>query len=296
MINAMARALIRVIIYDILFSMFVFFVEPSILPHFKGFAFNPYASPEPVYWVGILILTALAAEVPGVYFKFRAIGSRMLKEGRGKPGDYISLKWGMLLSFLHAAIAVSMMIHGFMAFGLGMHQNENLFGLFFLLALTREGVLFYFFNFSKVPGEEMPGVKYKSIIADMCLFFYGIMAYTATWRVIPESTRTLTADSWAVFALLLFFSAVLFLMFYVSSNMATVFESFLSAHTRRQLLYRFGSLLIVVASVFGPMCQLPGHERKTVPDFRNHELIEKQKAEEILRHKNQLKVRDGLSR
>lgn len=289
MVNLKLSVLLRLILYDILFSAFALFVEPRILPEMRNMAANPYNNPEPVIWLGLLIVAALAAEPFGVYLKFKAIGSTMLENKSAKPGEPINVKWGMLICFMHAAIAVSVMIFGFMAFGFSMYNNEKMFVLFIYCVLTREGFIFYFTNFMRVPQSPVPGAEFKNIIADLCLFFYGVIAYTATWRVIPESDMTVTAESYWVMGLLLLVTSILFLMFYVSSNMASIFEGFIYARTKKQVYLRYCSLLIVVISVLGPMCSLPSAQKKTSQDSYNTQMIEKQKAEELLRMETEKK-------
>ena len=289
MINLTLSALARLVLYDVLFSIFVIFIEPRILPGMKAMTANPYNNPEPVIWLGILIVAALAAEPFGVYLKFKSIGSRMLENKSAKPGDHINVKWGMLICFMHAAVAVPVMIFGFMAFGFSMYNNEKMFVLFIYCVLTREGFIFYFANFMRVPQSTVPGAEFKNIIADLCLFFYGVIAYTATWRVIPESDMTVTAESYWVMGLLLLVTSILFLMFYVSSNMASIFEGFIYARTKKQVYLRYCSLLIVVISVLGPMCSLPSAQKKTSQDSYNTQMIEKQKAEELLRMETEKK-------
>ena len=292
MINLSAFCLLRLVIYDLLFSSFVLFAEPRILPEMKIMAANPYINPEPVIWLAVLILAALTAEPFGVYLKFRAMGSRMLENKTAKPGGYIYVKWGMLICFLHAGVGVSVMVFCFMAFGFSMHQNENMFRLFFLAALVREGFIFYFANFQRVPQSPEQGTGFRNIIADLLLFFYGIIAYTATWRVIPESDINLTADSYWVLGLLLLVTSVLFLMFYVSSNMASIFEGFIYARTKRQVYLRYCSLLLVVASVLGPMCSLPGSGGENFSGLYKIQIIEIAKAEYKLKMEIK-KIRKG---
>lgn len=283
MVNNMFSVLARLIMYDVLFSAFALFVEPRILPGMKSMAANPYENQSPVIWLGILIVGALAVEPFGVYLKFRAIGSRLLVDKTAEPGDYIRVKWGMLICFMHAAVGVSVMVFGFMAFGFSMYNNEKMFVLFFYGVLVREGFIFYFANFQRVPQLPVPGAGFKNIIADLFLFFYGVIAYTATWRVIPESDMTLTADSYWVLALLLLVTAVLFLMFYVSGNMASIFEGFIYARTRKQVYLRYCSILVVAASVLAPMCSLPSAQKKISDDSYKAEMLEQQKASELLR-------------
>ncbi len=282
MVNLTLPVLARLIIYDILFSAFALFIEPRILPEMKTMAANPYNNPEPVIWLGILIVAALAAEPFGVYLKFKVIGSRLLVNKGAEPGEYIRVKWGMLICFLHAAVAVSVMVFGFMAFGFSMYNNEKMFVLFFYGVLTREGFIFYFANFMRVPQMPVRSAGFRNIIADLCLFFYGVIAYTATWRVIPESDMVLTADSYPVLGLLLLVTAVLFLMFYVSANMASIFEGFIYARTKKQVYLRYCSILVVVVSVLGPVCSLPSTHKNTSPALYNTKMIEELKAEEML--------------
>jgi len=273
--------LLHILLYDIFFSLFVVFVEPRLLPELKNYTSNVYTAPS--LWIGILILAALAAEVPGVYLKFRLIGNRMLKEGTGKPGESITLKGGIPLYALHAAIGVSVMMFAFRAFGLDFHHDENLFRLFILAALIREGIIIYFIFTAKVPKQQLTGHTIKNAIADLCLFFFGTITFTATWSVIPESGKTLTAGSLPELILLLFFTSILFLMFYLSGNMTTVYESFVTAHSRKQLLCRFGSLLLVAACVVVPMCAGVKPEKNTAPGYSDSVVKEKLKQEEMLK-------------
>jgi hypothetical protein len=286
MVNISIFQILSIIIYDLLFSLFVVFVEPYLLPELKNYANNVYDRSS--LWIAVLILSALAAEVPGVYLKFKSIGSRMLKDGNGRPGENIALKLGVLLLVLHSAIGVLVMLFAFRALGLDFHRNENLFRLFFLAALARESIIVYFIFSARIPREQIKNCTLKNTIADLCLFFFNIITFTATWRVIPESGKTFQADSIIELILLIFFTSILFLMFYLSSNMTSVYENFVTVRSRRQLLYRFASLLFIVTIVIYPMC--PGRNaQKSVPhEYSDSFLQEKIKAEKLLR-KNMIK-------
>ncbi|HNX25649.1 MAG TPA: hypothetical protein PKG60_16495 [Spirochaetota bacterium] len=287
MLNISISGLFRMIIYDILFSLFVVFIEPHLLPELKNY--SNYAYDRPTLWIGILILAALAAEVPGVYLKFRSIGSRMLNDGSGKPGESISLKWGMLPVILHTAIGVIVMLSAFRAFGLNFYRDENLFRVFFLAALAREGFIIYFIFTAKIPHERIKDYTLKNTIADLCLFFFSIIAFTATWRVIPESGKTLHADSSFEMIILVFFTSILFLMFYLSSNMTSIYENFITARTRKQLSYRFGSLILVLACVLYPMLDIKKTENHVLQGYTDSELKEKMKTEKELLRQSRIK-------
>lgn len=287
MVNILLSGIMRLIIYDLLFIIFAVFIEPLLLPELKSY--SNYGSSRTTVWIGILILAALAAEVPGVYLKFKSIGSRMLKDGSGKPGECITLKWGMLLLVLHTAIGVSVMLFAFRAFGLDFHKDDNLFRVFFLISLVRESFIIYFIFTAKIPREQMKNYTLKNTLADLCLFFFSIIAYTSTWRVIPESGRKISADSFFELILLVFFTSVLFLMFYLSSNMTSVYEKFVTARTRKQLLYRFTSLLFVVISVLSPLFIGSRSEKQITPGYSESVIKEKIKAEEELFKKSRMK-------
>jgi hypothetical protein len=290
MLNISIFQVLSIIIYDLFFSLFVVFVEPYLLPELKNYANSVHD--HPALWIAVLILSALAAEVPGVYLKFKAIGSRMLKDGTGRPGECIALKWGVLLLVLHSAIGVFVMLFAFRALGLDFHRNENLFRVFFLAALIRESIIFYLIFSARIPREQLKNYTLKNTIADFCLFLFSVITFTTTWRVIPESGKTFQADSIIELMLLIFFTSILFLMFYLSSNMTSVYENFVTARSRKQLLYRFASLFLVVTIVIYPRCS-GSNAQKTVPlKYPDSVLQEKIKAEKLLRE-NMLKEMDN---
>jgi len=281
MLNISIFQILRIIIYDLLFSLFVVFIEPYFLPELKNYSNNVYG--RSTLWIAVLILSALAAEVPGVYLKFKTIGSRMFHDKTGKPGESITLKWGVLLLVLHCAIGVLVMLFAFRALGLDFHRNENLFRLFFLAALIRESIIVYFIFSARIPRAQLKSYTVKNTIADLCLFFFSIITFTATWRVIPESGKTFQADSIIELILQIFFTSILFLMFYLSSNMTSVYENFVTTRTRRQLLYRFASLLLVVIAIIYPMCSGRNVQKIVNPKYTDSVLQEKIKAEKLLR-------------
>jgi hypothetical protein len=251
-----------------------------MLPELKNY--SNYAYNRSTLWIGLIILSALAAEVPGVYLKFKSIGNRMLNDGIGKPGEIITLKGAFLLILLHAGIGVSVMLMAFRAFGLSFYNDENLFGLFFFGALIREGFIIYFVFTARIPSAPIKNYTLKNTISDICLFFFSIITFTVTWRVIPESGKTVIVESIVELILIVFFSSILFLFFYLSSNMTSLYENFVTARTRKQLLYRLSSLLLVTACVLYPMFSLKKPEKSNTPVYINSELKEKMKAEEEL--------------
>ena len=280
MINVSGLSLTRVIMYDVLFSLFACFVEPELLPELKKIT-DP-GQPNSNLFIGLLLVSALVLEVPGVYLKFRVIAARMLLEKRGKPGEPLKHKGGTLIIILHAAIGVILMIFAFQALGYRIHGNANLFRIFFLAALAREGLIIYFMFTVRIPVVQPSLGGLKNNIADLMVFFYGITALTSTWRNITSSDKPLDSGSIGMILLFLFFSAILFLIYYLGSNMTTFYEGMIMAKTRRQRSYRILSLLLVTASVLYPMFNYGNSEKQFKPGFNETEKIEMHNTEEKL--------------
>ncbi len=240
---------VRSIAFDVLFCLYVFLVEPLILPELKVYAAQPYSPDRHSYWIALIIIAALICEVPGIYLKFQAIGEKMLKAGLGKPGQRIELRWGFIVYLLHTAVALVVAISAFRAFGLTLHENESLFALLFILYLIREGIFTYLIFSARIPEGPRPHAFIKNMAGETCLFIFGIIAFTATWRINPVQITEVTSET----VLAIFFASILFLMFYLPCNLATVYDNFLTAHSRKQVLYRIASLMLVVAAALYPL-------------------------------------------
>lgn len=283
MIFTSGLSLGRVLLYDILFSLFAFFAEPRLLPGLKKLT-DPY-NPESNVLIGMLLLSALVIEVHGVKLKFSVIGDRFLAEGSGRPGELIRINGGMLLIILHTTIGIILMIFAFHAFGFRMHENKMIFSLFFLAALFREGLIIYIMFTAKIPAVQPVHRILKNNIADLQIFFFSIIALTSTWRNTTFSDKPLITGDIAELLLFIFFSGILFLIYYMGSNMTTFIEWKITAGTSRQKFYRIISLILVTASVINPMFNY-GTEQQEKPFFKQAEIIEKIKAEELLMQKS----------
>lgn len=289
MIITSGLSLGRVLLYDILFSLFAFFAEPRLLPGLKKLT-DPY-NPESNTLIGILLLSALVIEVHGVKLKFSVIRDRFLTQGRGRPGESIMINGGMLLIILHAAIGVILAIFAFHALGFRMHENEKIFSLFFLAALFREGLIIFIIFTAKIPSVQYRHSILKNNIADLQIFFFSIIALTSTWRNITFSDKPLVTGDIAELLLFIFFSGILFLIYYMGSNMTTFFEWKIITGTSRKKFYRILSLFLVTASVLNPMFKYRT-EQQEKPFFNQAEIIEKIKAEEQLLQKSSQNQRE----
>jgi hypothetical protein len=240
---------VRSIAFDVLFCLYVFLVEPLILPELKVYVSQAYTYNRPSYWIAFVIIAAMLCEVPGIYLKFQAIGDKMLKADLGKPGQIITLKWGFIIYLLHTAVGLLVAISAFRSFGLTLHENENLFALLFILYLIWEGIITYLIFTARIPKGPRPHAFIKNTLGEACLFIFGAIAFTATWRINPVQITEVTSES----VLTIFFASILFLMFYLPCNLATVYDNFLTAHSRKQVLYRIASLMLVVAAALYPL-------------------------------------------
>jgi hypothetical protein len=248
-INYSNIGFVRGIAFDVLFCLYIFFLEPLLLPELRLYVNQPYTYKRHAYWIAFILIVALVCGVPGIYLKFKAIGEKMLKAGLGKPGQGIWLKWGFIIYLLHTAVGLIVAISAFRACGLTIHENENLFRLLFITYLTLEGFITYFIFSAKIPEMPRPHALIKNILGEICLFIYGVIAFTVTWRINPIIITDFSLGS----VLAIFFASVLFLMFYLPCNLATVYDNFLTATTRRQVFYRIASLILVVMAALYPL-------------------------------------------
>jgi hypothetical protein len=240
---------VRTIAFDVLFCLYIFFLEPLLLPGLKLYMNQSYTYKHPSYWIAFLLILALACEVPGIYLKFKAIGEKMLKKGLGKPGQGIWLKWGFIIYLFHVAVGLVVAMSAFRAFGLTFHENENLFRLLFIAYLAWEGIITYFIFSAKIPKGPRTHAFIKNILGETCLFIFGTVAFTVTWRINPIVITDFSSGS----VLAMFFASILFLMFYLPCNLATVYDNFLTATSPRQVFYRIVSLILVVMTALYPL-------------------------------------------
>jgi hypothetical protein len=280
---------LRTIVFDLLFGIYILLVEPLILPELRNYANR--SDTQSSLLIGFLIIGALIAEVPGIFLKFRAIGEKMLKAGLGKPGQRIDIKKGVFLFVIHTAIGVSVAFFAFRAFGLDFHRDENVFRVCFLAALAREGIIIYLLFAARVPEGRRPLAFVKNFLGDACLFIFGTIAFTATWRVVMPG-KSLRSDTLMEMVLTLFFASILFLIYYLSCNMATVYDNFLTARSRKQVLYRLGSLVLVVATAMYPLFRKTPSQGRALSGASISDEIEKRKAEEKILQERILKRRN----
>ncbi len=267
----------RSIAFDVLFCLYIILVEPLILPELKNYINQAYTYKRPSYWIAFVIIAALICEVPGLYLKFKAIGDKMLKAGLGKPGQGIVLKWGFIIYLLHTAVALIIAMSAFRAFGLTFHENENLFALLFILYLIREGIITYLIFSARIPEGPRPHALIKNTLGETCLFIFGVIAFTATWRINPVIITELSSET----ILAIFFASILFLMFYLPCNLATVYDNFLTAASRRQVFYRIASLILVVTAALYPLRAIG----KAASDQTAHGVVDKAANSEAYKEK-----------
>jgi hypothetical protein len=239
---------VRSIAFDVLFCLYIFLVEPLILPELKIYVNQAYTYKSPSYWIALVIIAAMACEIPGIYLKFKAIGDKILKAGLGKPGQSITIKWGFVIYLLHTAVGLMVAMSAFRAFGLTLHENENLFALLFIIYLVWEGIITYLVFTARIPEGPRPHAFIKNMLGETCLFIFGTIAFTATWRINPVQITEFSSET----ILAIFFASILFLMFYLPCNLATVYDNFLTATSRKQVLYRIASLILVVMAALFP--------------------------------------------
>ncbi|MBP7737082.1 MAG: hypothetical protein KA369_13980 [Spirochaetes bacterium] len=263
-INYNNLGFVRGIAFDLMFCLYLFFLEPLLLPELKSYVDHPYTGMRPTYWIALLLIAALLCEVPGIYLKFKAIGEKMLKRGLGKPGQRIWLKWGFIIYLFHAAVFLLVIMSAFRALGLTFRGDKNLFRLALISYLAIEGCITYFIFSAKIPERPRTHALIMNILGETCLFIFGTIAFTVTWRLMPLSI--MKASSGIETALSLFFASILFLMFYLPCNLGTVFDHFLTAISRRQVLYRVASLVLVVAAALYPMRRQAEAKWKTAPE------------------------------
>lgn len=262
---------VRSIAFDVLFCLYIFFLEPLLLPELKSYVNQPYSYRQHTYWIACILIAALLCEVPGMYLKFRSIGEKMLKKGLGKPGERIWLKWGFVIYLFHTAVFLLVAISAFRALGLTMHDNENLFRLLFIAYLVLEGAVTYFIFSAKIPEGPRPHALMLNILGETCLFFFGVIAFTVTWRINPVIITDFSPGSIAAMLV----GSILFLMFYLPCNLATVYDNFLTATSRRQVFYRIASLVLVILAAMFPLNSRAAEKWKTIPDQSAFEVIRK---------------------
>lgn len=247
--NYGSMGFVRGIAFDLLFCLYIVFLEPLLLPELRLYLNQSYTYKRPSYWIAFLIIAAMLCEVPGIYLKFQAIGEKMLKAGLGKTGKGIWLRGGFVIYLFHAAVGIVVAMSAFRAFGLTFHENENLFRLLFISYLVWEGIITYFIFSAKIPDGKRPRALIKNIAGETCLFIFGTIAFTITWRTNPVVITDFSSGS----MLAMLFASILFLMFYLPCNLATVYDNFLTATSRRQVFYRIGSIILVVMAALFPV-------------------------------------------
>ncbi len=248
-VNYNSLGYVRSIAFDALFCLYILLLEPLLLPELRNYVNQPYSYKRHAYWIAFILIGALLCEVPGIYLKFKSIGEKMLKKGLGKPGGRIWLKGGFVIYLFHTAVFLLVAVSAFRALGLTLHENENLFRLLFIAYLVIEGFITYFIFSAKIPAQPRPHAIILNILGEICLFFFGVVAFTVTWRINPIIITDFSPGSIAT----LIVGSVLFLMFYLPCNLATVYDNFLTATSRRQVFYRIASLVLVVLAAMYPI-------------------------------------------
>lgn len=250
---------VRSVVFDLLFCLYLVFIEPPLLPELRLYVNQSYTYKRPSYWIAALLIAALLCEVPGIFLKFQSIGEKMLKRGLGKPGQRIWLKWGFAIYLFHTVVFLLVTINAFRAFGLTIHENENLFRLAFIVYLVMEGCITYFIFSAKIPERPRPHGVLLNILGEISLFIFGAIAFTVTWRINPVVITDFSPGSVATMLV----GSILFLMFYLPCNLTTVYDNFLTATSRRQVFYRVASLVLVALAAMYPLHGQAGAQWKT---------------------------------
>lgn len=240
---------LRFAVLNIAFALYVLFFQPMLVPFLRSTADNTSSGSNPV--IGALLLAALLLEVPGLYFRMKQVGNRLLELYPRRAGSAMTVPYIILPVILHTALGVIITIFTFRSFGFGFHTDEWMFRLFFSVALVREGIIIYLLYSRKVPVVPFPIRKRTPFITDGILFYFNCIAFTATWEVISKSN---SAESSVASAFLyFFFASILFLMFYLPCNLTYLAEDFLMLRGKREVCMRVAALIMVTVSAVGPM-------------------------------------------
>jgi len=240
---------LRFAIINIVFALYVLFLQPKLVPFLRSTADNTNSGPNPV--IGALLLGALLLEVPGLYYRMKQVGNRLLALYPKRAGSLMTVPYIILPVILHTALGVIITIFAFRSFGFGLHTDEWMFRLFFIFALVREGIIIYILYSRKVPVIPVPMRTLTPFITDGILFYFNCIAFTATWEVISKNNGS--ESSLASAFLYFFFASILFLMFYLPCNLTYLAEDFLMLRGKREVFMRVAALIMVTVSAVGPM-------------------------------------------
>jgi hypothetical protein len=212
----------RGIIFNLLFVLYYLTLQPVLLRRLA----DVDQSNQTDYLIGALIFAAMILELIGFWLKKPLIARRFMAspQSDAAPASRILLA---LVPLAHIFLTAVMAIKALPTVGLPFHGNNILALVVFLLALSREGlwlgwlVQFFQNKASPDPPRRWPGISEETqshlsdMIGDVCLFFFGCIAYSTAWEVLASTTPIQPDES----LILQYFGAViLFLMIYPPSR------------------------------------------------------------------------------
>jgi len=232
-------------VFNLVCAVYFFTVAPVVVRAGDRAMRYPEAT---VIWFGVAILVISLLEVYAFPRKMRFVA-----RAAHDRGD--TMEAGFWLWMFHTVISVILVFQVAGAFGVKVGEGEDdsmpwWLGLLIFVVVIKELV---FLGFILVGDDKPPPERYarpnrKEWPLDLILIAYACLAYSATWGAITTNL-SMERENPPMYALNLFVSSLLFLIFYLPLRIPYWLEELSRVKTKKDVAWLVASVLIVLVPV-----------------------------------------------
>lgn len=217
------------IVFNLSFLFYQIFIHNRIL----GILDQIHEKQIAHLWFGLLLAFFILLDLIGFWYKIPAVCQQLRESGKDRTALFI------ILWILHMVVIFSFLM--FIAEALDIKKNENLMFLLMILITIKELIILFLFLMNK-PAESKLN-KTKEWIGDLCLFIFGIFAYTVTWEYIARQGTHLLANNIVLTLLNVLAASIIFLIFFLPLRTPYILKESILLSNKKNLYLLTGTIL-----------------------------------------------------
>jgi len=200
------------------FYLYAFFVAPSLARSLK----SVLADPQPILWLGLLILVVLLLEPFALHRKILFVRRRASDERREPQGSMLGIfSLAVIGHFMVTIFLGLLMLDCWGKIGTGTETGSPWLAWTLVLLITKEFAALFTMGGKRV-AREPPG-HLQERVSDLVLLAFSCVAYTVWWEALVD-LEEIAALSAGIRLALLPFLGLLFLLVYLPLRLPFLME------------------------------------------------------------------------
>lgn len=226
-------------VFNLAFAFYALVGQVIILGAVKSVFFDEQSN----IILGLMIFGVLIAEVVGLAWKLPQVYARSGK-------TIARSNWLLLIWIGHLALGTVLAILGFQALGLDHDINQTAFMIIVSLGIVREFIILGLLGLA--PAKKI--VAKKEFIADILLFIFACVSYTAFWEAMVDDLSGLGREGFSAEVILaITMMTFIFVLFFLPTRMSYLIEDVLFLKTKKDKLWWTVSFLLAVLLALAPL-------------------------------------------